>query len=86
MDNPTVMLKIDSGIWVNALEIAAIKRNAIELHIVVYMRDGREFLAVPEYSSIYDLEKKIVEHINHAALLYAGKVETNEPKFKPAKL
>lgn len=81
------MIELGDGRWVNALDVTSIKAVYDRNYITIRLRDGVEFRVSPKYrQSIFDAEKEIVAHINHAAATYSGKVEHGEPKFKPAGL
>lgn len=81
------MIELGDGRWVNALDVTSIKANYDRNYIMVRMRDGVEYAVSPKYrQSVFETEKEIVGHVNHAAATYSGKVEHGEPQFKPAGL
>lgn len=78
----SIMIQIGDGVWVNALEVTEIKRAYDRNLVWIKLRDGNQHVIAPEYKqSVFDLEKRIVDHVNHAAATYSGKVEHAEPKF-----
>lgn len=87
MSTVTIMIRLGEGFWVNALDIASVQSNYDRNYVVVRLRDGKERSVVPDYKqSVFDLEKRILDHVNEAARIYSGKVEHAEPQFKPAGL
>ena len=85
MDVPvSIMLKLDDGNFVNALDVSRVKSDYNTRKIELHLRDGTTLLTCPRYKeSVYDAEDRIVEHINHAAATYAGLFDRT-PKFSAA--
>lgn len=87
MSTVTIMIRLSEGFWVNALDVVSVQSNYDRNYVLVRLRDGKERSVSPDYrQSVFDLEKRILDHVNEAALVYSGKVEHVEPQFKPAGL
>lgn len=85
MSAPIDILVNIGDLWVNTLDIVEIESDHYHRRLYVRMRGGAEHTVRPiTIYELTDLEKRIVEHVNHAHRVYAERVERVEPKFKPA--